>query len=536
MNDIITNGADLLNYVETLPVVPVYRNRLYALFNYILHALIFWCVCRFSIVCGATTDWSPLIWPATGFAFALLLTQGASIIPWLLVSDCLVRMTALPPVSAVPLAFCDCVGVLTAYKIFQITASDNAPFDSSGNVFSFVFAATAAGAVSSGMAATLCFAAFTKAPESALLPFFINWAVFCGAGIIIGTPACWEWYHILTNRRFCLHHSELLEFLFVSIVTVVMGCLIFLRTNGGLFSGYPLFFLFTPFFLWAALRFTSCTLFTFQFLVGSCALFGALHGMGPFETTVQQQSNLLVHTYLIVLSGTGIIVYAVLAERKKNIQTLEISKDVAIASLASLSETRDHETGAHIMRTRHYVRTLATQLQKTPFYSSQLTDTYIDMLYKAAPLHDIGKIGVPDAILLKPGKLTSEEFEEIKKHASYGRNVLRDTLEKLGSDPLIKVAEEIAYTHHEKWDGSGYPRGLKGRNIPLSGRLMALADVYDALISKRIYKKASPHHQAKEIIVKGSGTHFDPEIVNAFIRKEHEFVRISWEYADDNSN
>ncbi len=406
----------------------------------------------------------------------------------------------------------------------------------SGNALWFVFAAAPAGAACSGLAATICFAALTHAPDSTWLPFCLNWMVFCGAGFIIGAPAFREWSSVLIDRQCCVRRSDLLEFFLIAACALAMGCLFFLRTNSGLLSGYPLVFLFTPLFLWAALRFAACTLFTFQFLVGICAFFGALHGMGPFETAVQQQSNLLVHTYLIVLSGTGIIVYAVLAERKKTIAALEVSKDVAIASLASLSETRDHETGAHIMRTRHYVRTLAKQLQSSSPYGPQLTETYIDMLYKSAPLHDIGKIGVPDAILLKPGKLTKEEFEEIKKHAVYGRNVLRDTQEKLGSDPLITMAEEIAYTHHEKWDGSGYPQGLKGLDIPLSGRLMALADVYDALISKRIYKKSSSHLQAKEIIMKGAGSHFDPEIVNAFIRKEHEFVRIAWEYADENAS
>ncbi len=456
--------------------------------------------------------------------------------PWLLVTDCFVRLTVLSPVPAITFSFCDCFGIYAAYSFFQVLVSDEAPFASTNNALAFVFAATPAGAACSGIAATLCFASFAQVPNSVLLLYFINWVVSCGAGIIIGAPAFWGWLQALAGHTTCPRRSELLEFSCITGSSLLMSWLFFLRANSGLLSGYPLVFLFTPFFLWGALRFSSCTLFTFQFLIGSCAFIGAFRGMGPFETAVQQQSTVLVHIYLTVLSGTGIIVYAVLAERKKTASTVELSKDVAIASLASLSETRDHETGAHIMRTRHYVHTLAKQLQKSNPSESQLTDPYIDMLYKAAPLHDIGKIGVPDAILLKPGRLTPEEFDEIKKHAVFGRNVLRDTQDKLGPDPLIQLAEEIAYTHHEKWDGSGYPRGLKKHEIPLSGRLMALADVYDALISKRIYKKSSSHLQAKEIILKGSGSHFDPDIVNAFIRKEHEFVRISWEYADDDAS
>ncbi len=526
----------MLNYASFFPYNVVHRSRVASLLGYILPALGFWCVCRFGILCGASTGWSPLIWPAIGFGFAVFLTQGSGALPWLLVTDCLVRLTVLPLIPAIALSFSDCFGIFLTYKLFQLIASEEAPFASTNNALIFVFAATPAGAACSGLAATLCFASFTQVSGSALMPYCINWIVSCAAGIIIGAPAFWGWLRTLAGRSLCPPRSELLEFFLITGCSVLMSWLFFLRTNSGLLSGYPLVSLFTPFFLWAALRFSSCTLFTFQFLVGICAFIGAFHGMGPFENTVQQQSTLLVHIYLIVLSSTGIIVYAVLTERKKTASTVELSKDVAIASLASLSETRDHETGAHIMRTRHYVRTLARQLQESDHPGTQLTDSYIDMLYKAAPLHDIGKIGVPDAILLKPGRLTPEEFDEIKKHAVFGRNVLRDTQNKLGPDPLIQLAEEIAYTHHEKWDGSGYPRGLKQHEIPLSGRLMALADVYDALISKRIYKNSSSHLQAKEIIMKGSGSHFDPDIVNAFIRKEHEFVRISWEYADDDKN
>ncbi|MDN3682511.1 HD domain-containing phosphohydrolase [Vibrio tapetis subsp. quintayensis] len=211
---------------------------------------------------------------------------------------------------------------------------------------------------------------------------------------------------------------------------------------------------------------------------------------------------------------------------------IKTTRDVAITSLAALAESRDNETGAHIIRTQEYVRSLAIHLAQTPQYQEQLTPTYIDLLYKSAPLHDVGKVGIPDAVLLKPGKLTFEEFEVMKQHPEIGAKALSIAEQHLGSSSFLQVAKEISLSHHEKWDGSGYPNGLSGQNIPLSGRLMAVADVYDALISKRVYKPAFTHDEAKEIIIKGKGAHFDPEVVDAFIAMEHEFMSIAKQYTD----
>lgn len=215
-------------------------------------------------------------------------------------------------------------------------------------------------------------------------------------------------------------------------------------------------------------------------------------------------------------------------------EALQLTQDVSILSLASLAETRDNETGAHIMRTQRYVKTLAENLKDIPGYSAELTEENIDLIYKSAPLHDIGKVGIPDNILLKPGKLTDEEFKIMKRHPYYGKKALQSAGRRLGQNSFLKYAEEIAFTHHEKWDGSGYPRKLKGDNIPLAGRMMALADVYDALISERVYKPAFPHEKAKEIILSGSGTHFDPKVVEAFLRTEDEFIKTSKELSDEN--
>ncbi|MFQ2027744.1 HD domain-containing phosphohydrolase [Aeromonas veronii] len=221
-----------------------------------------------------------------------------------------------------------------------------------------------------------------------------------------------------------------------------------------------------------------------------------------------------------------------IGELKSRSDELNLTRDVAILGLASLAETRDNETGAHIIRTQHYVKTLAQYLSRSDWDRYPLDDATIDLLFKSAPLHDVGKVGIPDAILLKPGKLTDEEFAIMKRHPQIGADALASAEAQLGSNSFLRLAREISLTHHEKWDGSGYPAGLAGEDIPLSGRLMAVADVYDALISKRVYKPAFSHEEAKEIIVKGSRSHFDPGIVAAFLACEAQFREIAAQFQD----
>ncbi|MCW9055181.1 MAG: HD domain-containing protein [Gammaproteobacteria bacterium] len=211
---------------------------------------------------------------------------------------------------------------------------------------------------------------------------------------------------------------------------------------------------------------------------------------------------------------------------------LQKTQDVTIISLASLAETRDNETGAHILRTQRYVKAIARAVQHHPRFSNQLNDEIIELLYKSAPLHDIGKVGIPDRILLKPEKLDNDEFEIMKTHATLGNEALKQAEEELGGTSFLSYAREIALTHHEKWDGSGYPEGLKGDEIPLSGRLMAIADVYDALISKRVYKPAFTHEEAMKIIKQGKGSHFDPDLIEAMLNIEDKFISIAKQYAD----
>lgn len=209
-------------------------------------------------------------------------------------------------------------------------------------------------------------------------------------------------------------------------------------------------------------------------------------------------------------------------------------QEVTIMAMASLAETRDNATGNHIRRTQHYVRVLAQHLRHHPRFAAALNDETIELLFKSAPLHDIGKVGIPDRILLKPGRLTPDEFEIMKTHAALGRDAIAAAERYLDTpDSFLRFAREIAYSHQEKWDGSGYPEGLWGEQIPLSARLMAVADVYDALISRRIYKPALPHEQAVAMIREGRDQHFDPDIVDAFLECAEQFRTIAARFADD---
>lgn len=222
-------------------------------------------------------------------------------------------------------------------------------------------------------------------------------------------------------------------------------------------------------------------------------------------------------------------------EREVALRTLEVQaiQDVTIMAMTSLAETRDNETGNHIRRIQLYVKALAERLRNHPRFEAVLNERMIELLYKSAPLHDIGKIGIPDSILLKPGKLTVEEFEVMKTHTTLGRKAIEDAERRLGMRvAFLSVSKEIAYSHQEKWDGSGYPQGLAGDQIPVSARLMAVADVYDALINKRVYKAAFSHDQTCSTIVKGKGTHFDPDMVDAFVDIAEDFRSIALKYPD----
>ena len=206
---------------------------------------------------------------------------------------------------------------------------------------------------------------------------------------------------------------------------------------------------------------------------------------------------------------------------------------VTVLAMATLAETRDSDTGNHLLRIQHYVQTLAKRLQAHPRFSAVLTDAYVDQLFRAAPLYDMGTVGIPDRILLKPSRLTPAEFDIMKTHTTLAREAIESAEKVLNcTHPFLQTLKEMAYSHQEKWDGSGYPQGLSEDGIPVSARLIALADVYDALISHKVYKDGVSHDQAVGIIFQSRASHFDPDMVDAFIEIQDEFAAIAQRYAD----
>jgi adenylate cyclase len=246
-----------------------------------------------------------------------------------------------------------------------------------------------------------------------------------------------------------------------------------------------------------------------------------------------------IATLVLISSVLSLLKYGFEA-RKLLLRTQELSEaqDGIITSFSALSETRDKETGGHILRTRRYVEILAEQLSTTPAYA-YLTASDIELLGKSAPLHDIGKVGIPDSILQKPGKLTAEEYAIMQNHPLIGAQALAKVMARTSASAshlkkknFLDYACQMVEAHHERWDGKGYPHRLSGPAIPLAGRLMALADVYDALISKRVYKRGFSHDEVRQILIQESGAHFDPDVVTAFLAREADFVRIAEEFAD----
>ncbi len=220
-------------------------------------------------------------------------------------------------------------------------------------------------------------------------------------------------------------------------------------------------------------------------------------------------------------------------EGGRRLLTLE-GRDMMIFSLAKLAESRDQDTGTHLERIREYSKVLATELMSWPKFENEVDAQFVELIYLTSPLHDVGKVGIPDSVLLKPGKLTAEEFEVMKRHTLIGGETLSASAQAHPEASFLKMALDITLKHHERWDGTGYPFQLKGEDIPLSARIVAIADVYDALTTKRVYKEAFSHEIAADIIYKSSGTHFDPDLVDAFSKVENQMRRIRFELDEEN--
>jgi putative two-component system response regulator len=224
------------------------------------------------------------------------------------------------------------------------------------------------------------------------------------------------------------------------------------------------------------------------------------------------------------------ILESTVRERSRQLRAMQ---DVIIMAMASLAETRDSDTSAHIRRVQHFTRELALALRETSRFRERLDDNALELLFKTCPLHDIGKVGVPDSILFKPGRLSEDEFAAMKQHSYFGGQTLREVERQLVVPAaFVTMAHEIALHHHERWDGSGYPLGLRGEEIPLSARIVALADTYDALTGARLYKFPCLADDARTIIERERGRQFDPAVVDAFLSRTEAFRKISENFPD----
>lgn len=350
--------------------------------------------------------------------------------------------------------------------------------------------------------------------ELPAVEFFQIWFLSGLSGIIIFAPIFKEFLQL--SLPFSVPHVRF-EFMLLLLIDCCARYLLFTGAFWGGVSTYPLTFLLMPIAFWAGLRmtFSEITIYVVFFFMLSVG--GTVNSFGPFSAYSPCTSLLLVQLYAVTQAVMIYIIFAILTERKKEHDRVKQVHDVTVMTLASLADTRDHETGLHIVRTKYYVKELSEELRRRNEFPDIITQEFIDHITMSAPLHDIGKIGIPDSILMKPGKLSEDEFEIIKTHSRIGEQVLCRMLSLLDDGAHLRTAVDIAGTHHEKWDGSGYPYGLKGNEIPLAGRIMAVADVYDALTMERVYKKAMPHDEAIQVMLSERGKHFDPVVLDTFL-------------------
>ena len=271
---------------------------------------------------------------------------------------------------------------------------------------------------------------------------------------------------------------------------------------------------------------------------GALGVAGCLAGVWGFSVILLSTNGVLLSPLFPTLCLAGALATMTIAgfavERRRADRAGDeknTSQRLMVQTLLSLTEVRDAETGRHSRRTQQYTRVLAGELARDPLFCDYLTPERIELMASLAPLHDIGKVGVPDRLLNKPGTLTAEELTEMRKHPAHGREVIENAELRAGvhDDVMLAMVKDIAYTHHEKWDGTGYPQGLRGTQIPIAGRVMALVDVYDAVTTHRLYHRPVPHDEAVALIVAGRGTHFDPAVVSAFVRVSGTLRRLAEE-------
>ncbi|WP_243438838.1 MASE1 domain-containing protein [Fundidesulfovibrio soli] len=470
-----------------------------------------------------------VVWPAAGVGYAMALLWGRKIIPATMAADFAATLFFAPPLQSLLFA---CGNGLALYAGCRITSRFGGRREfylHPRGMFVFIASVLALSVISSAVGTATEYA-LANLPGCETARIWWLWLLGDFTGVTLVAPL------ILALARMGLRGlgGNLRELAAIFCCALLTGFLLLTGTNF-FAEGYPTPFILMPFFVWGAFRLGHREFYSLLLALAAIAVWATHAGYQLFPTSSATQSYLLLQSYFVIIALLCLLVHSVVSERARAYASALRSRDALAFGLADLAEMRDQETGEHLLRTKRYLRLLIRGLKEGAVYEEQLNDGRDELIAEAGPLHDIGKVGVPDAILRKPGGLTPEEFEEIKRHPEYGVKTLERIISSMGGSDFMDVAREIIQSHHEKWDGSGYPRGLSGKNIPLSSRLMALADVYDALTSSRVYRARMTHDQAREIILQGRGAHFDPQVVDAFLRMEREFFQTSRRHreADD---
>lgn len=501
----------------------------------------------FAVFCGAlyyfTAQLQPgfmghsfavaLIRPSMGVAVAAIWHMGGLAVPFLLLAEVAVQLSQYSMTASCVMAVGSIMGVWLGVSWYRQLRHDVPYFREPRNTVMFMLLTALLPAVIAATVGAVTMKLAGVIPATAAGHTWFLWFLGDVTGSVVLASCLLVWTARDDESPVCLQASGIwLLLLLGAAAFLAFGIPGAVWRGAGATTQKALSFVLVPLLAWAAYAMSHREIVTTVFLGSVYGVWATSGGNGPFGSLGYPDSLIVLQVFIVVLTSTAFIIHATASSHRHAVQSLQLTQDAAIFSLASLAETRDPETGSHILRTREYVRLLAIQLRQHVRFRDALTPRRIELLYKSAPLHDIGKVGVADAILCKPGSVTPEEFEEIKKHTVYGRDALTNATELLGLNSFLTVAEEVILTHHERWDGTGYPRGLRGEDIPVSGRLMALADVYDALISERCYKPSMPHEKAREIIMQGRGTHFDPAVVDAFLRCEREFATVAAQYCE----
>lgn len=511
-----------------------------AMLRYALAGAAYWLLLRADVHLADLSQGVHVVCPVTGLGFALLWIFGAPMLPVLFLAEFASAISQYQYAPGVGVAVTNVVAMYAGVAIVKYFQAPEKLYTSTRNVMLFVFGGCVVLSVLSMLGGVGVLVMSGAISLQSAFSEWVNWVLRAYTGCIIAAPLVIAWLELDLAHFGKTRPVESAVFI---LGMSVVGGLVFGQKYSAMYAYYPLAFVFAPFLIWAAFRLGRRETLFVIFLNGCIAFFSTVHGAGPFGMLEFSESIVLMQLYLAVMTATTLVLSAVVSERHVAMAKVKKAQDMTILSLVALAKPRIMENEGHLLRTQYFLKALAGELVRHPAYKKRLNSEQIDLMFKSAPLHDIGKVGVSQDILRKLDRLSPEEFEEAQRHVKYGREALGGFSNRLGRNSFLSMADEIIESHHERWDGRGYPKGLKGVEIPLSGRLMAVADAYDRVLyyggshcSGEGEREAGVTEQsisrAKDTIIQGGRTQFDPDIVKAFMQCEKELLEIARQYPD----